>query len=176
MLAMFAVHRTLSTSAWIPVDGSSMNPLVQPGDEVCVEFGIDRSPPLGAIVVFREDELMVVHRLVWKRSRGVEEMLVTRGDGRIRFDRPFPVDDLFGVVRACRRGHHENQVAVASAGLPATLVGLGSLAAGTAVAVAERIPGAPGRAGCRATRRLATPALALLARCAARLELRRNPS
>jgi hypothetical protein len=142
VLAAFALYRASGEHAWIEVAGSSMSPLVRPGDEVYVEFG-GRPPRFGEIVVFREEGLMVIHRLVGRRwAKGPGTRLVTRGDGRLTFDRPFQPDLVFGVARACRRPKNGALVPVAAAGARAACVGFASAAAGTVLVGVERLPDA----------------------------------
>src|SRR5690348_11539286 len=78
-LATFVLHRSIAAHAWVEVSGSSMNPLIQAGDELYVAFGRER-PRLGEIVVFWENHRMVVHRLVQRRRTPDGEVLLTRGD------------------------------------------------------------------------------------------------
>jgi signal peptidase I len=137
LLATFAWYRTTGASAWIKVNGGSMTPLIQAGDEVYVEFG-PRRPRLGEIVVFPEHDEMVVHRLVRRQRAGSGELLRTRGDGRLAFDRPFPADQVFGIVRACRRAGVPVQVV--TGGRRATTMALASLSMGIVIAAAERLP------------------------------------
>ena len=138
-LATFALHRSIGARAWVEVSGSSMNPLIRTGDELEVEFGAER-PRLGEIVVFWEHGRMVVHRLVQRHLTAGGEMLVTRGDASLRFDREFPADQLFGVVRACRRAVTRAAVPIAGSGSRAGAVARVSAAAGWVIAGTDRLP------------------------------------
>jgi signal peptidase I len=138
-LAAFAFYREDESSAWIEVNGWSMTPLVRPGDEVFVEFGT-RAPAFGEIVVYRQGDLMIVHRLVWRQSSGSEQLLITRGDGMPLFDPPVPSSNVLGVVRSCRRPGSTSNIGVAASGRPARAAGSISVASGFLLTLVERLP------------------------------------
>lgn len=83
----------------LPVEGWSMWPFLRPGDEIEVEFGSERIRP-GALIVFRESNITIVHRL---RFIGAKGMLITRGDNRLVCDAPVSFDEVLGVVVARQR-------------------------------------------------------------------------
>jgi signal peptidase I len=89
----------------LKVAGASMVPALWPGDLVTV-----RRPDLselqpGSIVVFRQNERLVVHRLMhW-----VGDRVVTRGDARPRRDQPVKASEVIGRVdSALRNGRPVN--------------------------------------------------------------------
>lgn len=168
-LATFALHRSIEAHAWVEVSGSSMNPLIHAGDELYVEFGGER-PRLGEIVVFWENSRMVVHRLVHRRRTVDGEMLVTRGDASLSFDRAFPADQVFGVVRACRRTDMRALAPVAVSGPRAEAVARLSAAAGWVIAWSDRLPAPLRTPASRYARRLAPALVARSARLIARTE------
>jgi hypothetical protein len=165
-LATFALHRSTGSGAWVEATGWSMTPLIQPGDTLYVEFGTNR-PRLGEIVLFPSGGRTVAHRLVWrKRSRG-GALLVTRGDGSLYLDPPFPTDQTFGIVRACRRAQDGAVTPVVDSGPRAAAVAAVSLTLGSLLAAVERLPPPVRRPLGRAARWVAPPLLARAARAAA---------
>jgi hypothetical protein len=168
-LATFALHLSIDAHAWVEVTGSSMNPLIHAGDALYVEFGGQR-PRLGEIVVFWENSRMVVHRLVHRRRTVDGEVLVTRGDASLLFDREFPADQLFGVVRACRRADTGNLTPIAGRGSRAGAVGRLSAAAGWVVAGVDRLPAPLHGPVSHSAQRLTRALVASLARLVARTE------
>jgi Peptidase S24-like len=143
-LATFALHRSVGAHAWVEVAGMSMQPLIRPGDRLYVEFGTGR-PRLGEILVFAEDGRFLAHRLVRRRRASGGEMLVTRGDGTMRSDQPFPASGTFGVVRACRRGDDGAPTPILDHGLPALLIASFSALSGYGLNAAEQLPPSLGR-------------------------------
>lgn len=84
-----------------PVQGSSMEPLLRPGDVVEV---VHRPGPLhcGDVIVFKQGDSVVVHRLLRQnRKRG---RFLARGDNRLDADPPVTAADVVGRVVAVRRG------------------------------------------------------------------------
>lgn len=102
--ATYERWRSEGRSEWIPAAGTSMEPLVHPGDELLVEFGRPRAG-LGEILLVRRDGRLVAHRLVARRAgrAGGEPSLVTKGDAEPLLDRSIGADDVLGVVRSVRR-------------------------------------------------------------------------
>src|SRR5262245_1872570 len=73
-------------SAIIAVNGTSMHPTLQFGWRVYLKPARGEDLKVGDIAVFRGEQYLTIHRLVWKeRSSGDEERLVFRGDyNRVR--------------------------------------------------------------------------------------------
>jgi Peptidase S24-like len=165
-LASFAVYKTRGASEWVAVSGVSMLPLIRSGDEVLVRFGPER-PKRGEIVLFWENGRMVVHRLVRTRSRREGDVLVTRGDGTLSFDRPFPAGESFGIVRACRRTETDALVPIAAGGRRGAFVAAVSAGTGSALDAAQRLPRTLRRPAGKIGRRLAAHLVAGSARVAA---------
>jgi hypothetical protein len=63
----------------LPVLSGSMMPYVSPGGHICIECSAGR-PRLGDILVFRESEKLVAHRLLCRMSLGRRRFLYQRGD------------------------------------------------------------------------------------------------
>jgi signal peptidase I len=97
-LANAALHLWQRTGAplLLPVTGTSMLPLLRPGDQLVVDPTC-RLYAVGAIVVFRQADHLVVHRVVRRLDWG--QRLLTKGDNG-PFDPSIPATDLVGVVTA----------------------------------------------------------------------------
>lgn len=122
------------------VRGTSMVPTIVAGQVVAVDFSPERLAR-GDIVLFRYNDVLVVHRLVGRASRDGRRYYRIRGDGRIRLDPPVDPEQIVGRVIALE--HDGGWRGVRS--LPARLYGrvLGWhdwvwAAAGVVARVAER--------------------------------------
>lgn len=82
--------------ARIEVLGSSMLPVIQPGDILRVEAGPVQP---GDIIVFTSENSLCAHRLITFSG----EMAIARGDGNQRYDAPFPSEQILGRVIDLRR-------------------------------------------------------------------------
>lgn len=82
----------------LAVTGTSMLPLLRPGDLVVVAPGA-HAYPVGTIVVFRQGEQLVVHRVV--RRWGPEHWLTKGDNGPV--DEPIVAASIIGVVIAADR-------------------------------------------------------------------------
>lgn len=165
-LATFALHRSSGKGAWVEATGTSMQPGIRPGDRLYVDFGARRAR-LGEIVVFPDGGQVVAHRLVRRKRSSQGETLLTRGDATLHFDRPFPADRAFGVVRACRRGEDGAFTPIVNHGPQAVVVAGVSAAAGYLLVTVERLPGALRRPLGVAVRRLAPAVIARSVRACA---------
>jgi hypothetical protein len=76
-----------------------MVPAVWPGDEVTVRQIDMADLEPGQIVVFRQDEKLVIHRVECVRG----DHLITRGDSRPRFDLPVQASEMVGRVLSISR-------------------------------------------------------------------------
>jgi signal peptidase I len=95
----------------LKVAGASMVPALWPGDLVTVRSCDSSELQPGTIVVFRQNERLVVHRLVrWVDStHGGDGCLVARGDARPRCDQPVKASEVIGCVEsAVRNGRQVN--------------------------------------------------------------------
>ncbi len=101
LAAALAVWQHSGLRHQIPVQGSSMEPLLRHGDVVEVAH---RPGPLrrGDVIVFKLGDSVVVHRLL-RQDRGRTRYL-TRGDNRLDADPPVAAADVVGRVVAVRRG------------------------------------------------------------------------
>jgi signal peptidase I len=89
----------------LKVAGASMVPALWPGDLVTVRSCDSSELQPGSIVVFRQNERLVVHRLMhW-----VGDCVVARGDARPRCDQPVKASEVIGCVEsAVRNGRSVN--------------------------------------------------------------------
>jgi signal peptidase I len=95
----------------LKVGGASMVPTLWPGDLVTVRRCDPSRLRPGSIIVFRQNERLVVHRLVRRQSsaHGVEDCLIAQGDAQPRCDRPVEAWDVLGRVEgAVRNGRPVN--------------------------------------------------------------------
>lgn len=166
-LAAFAVHHGAGTAAWVVASGSSMQPLIQAGDELYVEFG-PRRYRLGDIVVFPEGGRFVAHRVVGWTWQGGQRLLLTRGDATVDLDRPFAPEHAFGVVRACRRQPDGLPTPVLDRSPQATVIAVVSQAGGRLVGASESLHPALRRRLAGPCRRIAGASVARLALLLAR--------
>lgn len=83
--------------ARIEVLGSSMLPVIHPGDILQVE-----SSPAhpGDIIVFNNQGLLCAHRLLTV----IDGRAIARGDANRRLDTPFPIENALGRVNSLNRG------------------------------------------------------------------------
>ena len=87
----------------VRVRGRSMLPTLEPGDVLAVEFSPGKLRR-GDLIVFRQDDVLVVHRLVWRQRDADGPRLRCRGDGARRLDPPVTPDQVVGRVFARGRG------------------------------------------------------------------------
>lgn len=93
---LFQAYRTAGSRVAIEATGSSMRPLIDPGDMILVEFG-SRDPEIGEIALFGQGELTVAHRVVCKPA-GRDGLIRTKGDGSLTLDDPLRARDVLGIV------------------------------------------------------------------------------
>lgn len=75
--------------------GFSMSPTINPDDKLIIrKIGSQHSIPLGSIVVFYQNDVMISHRLIFKTKRKI----VTKGDNVIFFDKPIQRERIIGEV------------------------------------------------------------------------------
>jgi len=63
----------------LPVSGSSMWPVLRSGDRIVVRHG-GRTPAVGQIVVFLQEERTLAHRVIRRRGEGADFALRAKGD------------------------------------------------------------------------------------------------
>lgn len=91
--------------ARLRVNGASMLPAVWPGDVVTVQHRNPGDLLPGQIIVYRREDLLVVHRI----TRNAGDHLITRGDARPFNDPPVKAIEILGhVVSIHRNRRHIN--------------------------------------------------------------------
>jgi len=105
--ALFERYRAARAEVWIEATGTSMTPLIQPGDRLLVAFG-GRPDHTGQVILCQVDGAFVAHRLVAHRLVVGEGgrpglRLTAKGDAEAFPDRSVSPADVFGVIRSIRR-------------------------------------------------------------------------
>ena len=97
---------------WLPVAGTSMAPFLNEGDEVLVahKAGALRR---GDVVVIRQDERLMVHRVLVPARAGDPAAILTQGDHNRQPDLPVIGSTLLGRVCAVRRQGREHAIETA---------------------------------------------------------------
>lgn len=90
--AMLEARAEAGRSSCVPIAGTSMCPLLRPGDIVEVVFGRAR-PRVGQILVYQAGDQVIVHRLICRRGNGI---LLLAGDSRRQADPPVPREAVIG--------------------------------------------------------------------------------
>jgi hypothetical protein len=81
-----------------------MLPTLQPGDALIVEGEYATEAEPGALVVIRNDNTWLVHRLIRRTAGGKHLSLLTKGDNRLLADPGFDSTAPVGVVKIIQRG------------------------------------------------------------------------
>jgi hypothetical protein len=139
---LFQHYRTNRVRSWIEVTGSSMEPLIQPGNRLLVAFG-ERPERTGQVILCAIDGAFVAHRLVSHRlipgGSGVPSIrLIAKGDAEAYPDRSISPEDVYGVVRAVRRADGRI-VTVGLDDTPGAIVALASWWGGSAAWLGRRV-------------------------------------
>lgn len=85
------------------VEGSSMWPCIIPGDKLLIVHGWDGVRP-GALVAYRQNGKLIVHRLIHIFSNGSDKQLLLKGDNCPLPDPIVSANKLVGWVYAVQRG------------------------------------------------------------------------
>ncbi|HEX9371286.1 MAG TPA: S24/S26 family peptidase [Roseiflexaceae bacterium] len=129
------IYRQERATAWIKPEGRSMRPLIGSGAWALVEFGAWPAG-VGEIVLFGRGDLVIAHRLVaWRPG---PSGIVAKGDAEAYCDAPLDLNDIFGVVRALRRGPDGPATSVGCTGRPARAIARVSWWGGRGAALARR--------------------------------------
>jgi len=147
----------------LPMVGESMRPTLRPGERVLVEFE-PRRLERGDLVLYRQLDYLVVHRVLGPASRELEPTLRTRGDGSSSLDPPLERSRVRGRVTAIERDGAWFLLDGGAARAYALAVALHDLAWAGVHALAIRVDRLLGHAGPQAglARRVATCDRALL--------------
>jgi len=87
------------------VTGTSMLPVLWPGDLLTIESASFSSIRPGDLAFYSRDGRFFVHRLIGKKREAGRDVLITRGDAQACADLPV-VSDLLGRVVEIRRADH----------------------------------------------------------------------
>lgn len=89
----------------LPMHGYSMAPLLHEGDQIIIEYGA-KSVRIGDILAFRQDDRMVIHRVLSVARKGSAiSCWITKGDNNMNIDLPVTPEQVIGrVVGACCSG------------------------------------------------------------------------
>ncbi len=109
--AAAALWQAAGGQHWIAVEGRSMWPLLRPGDAVLVAHG-GPPPRPGEVIVVRQDEGLLVHRLLAITEATGQPQYWTQGDARPQPDAPHAPEALLGRVTARKRAGRETPVPV----------------------------------------------------------------
>lgn len=83
----------------LQVTGTSMVPALWPGDLLTVCSCCPYDLAQDSIIVFRQDQQLIVHRLIHRNG----DQIVTRGDARRRLDKPVVTSQIVGRVEIVMR-------------------------------------------------------------------------
>jgi signal peptidase I len=83
----------------LKVTGTSMVPALWPGDLLTVRSCSPYELAPGSIIVFRQDQQLIVHRLMHRLG----DQIVTRGDARPRLDKAVESSQIVGRVEIVMR-------------------------------------------------------------------------
>jgi len=87
----------------LPITGNSMLPFLREGDYVLLSHG-RAGVRRGDLVVFRQGEGLVAHRVLRIVSGDDTTTFMTKGDHATRFDPPLNASEVLGRVLAIKRG------------------------------------------------------------------------
>lgn len=96
----------------LPADGYSMFPTLMPGNRVIVRSLPEGTLPVeGNVVVFNDNGVLVMHRLLEKiyRENGYLQF-ITRGDSRMEPDKAWTLQQFLGVAVRYKGASRERQV------------------------------------------------------------------
>jgi peptidase S24-like protein len=144
--AVFEGHRREGERTWIQATGTSMQPLIEPGDWMHVDFG-ERHPRVGDIALFELSGAFVAHRVVGRRRRDGRALLVCKGDAVALCDPAVAPGAVFGVVRALRPAGGGVARTKGCAGMTVRVLAVASYCAGRWAWWTRRVAGVLSREG-----------------------------
>lgn len=91
--------------------GFSMFPTLRHGDRVVVKPFIEgEKPKTGSLIVYRDNNALVIHRLIAVQNNNGEYVFITRGDSRQERDKPLAIQYLLGGAISYKRGKRAHLV------------------------------------------------------------------
>ena len=103
----------------ITLTSNSMYPLLKTGDRISIEAILPSDLRHGDIITLIDDSdrsQLLTHRFWGKQLNGSKLLLLTRGDRPLKFDTPFPADNLVGRVIDRQRNQHQLNLQTGSGG------------------------------------------------------------
>jgi signal peptidase I len=95
---------------WLPVQGTSMLPVLHEGDEVRISHDLS-AVHRGDILVYQKSDGLVAHRVVGiYQHPGTSHQYLTKGDNCSYFDPPLRDEALLGRITAIRRNAKERSL------------------------------------------------------------------
>jgi len=80
-----------------PIRGDCMSPLIRQGDVLTIEHG-ECTLRIGDILIFKKDDDLLAHRLVYVEKSATGDLLYTKGDRSLQLDSPISVGHVQGKV------------------------------------------------------------------------------
>lgn len=93
------------TSIRIDASGYSMYPAIRPGNTIIIKPVPEEELKCGAIIAWKREKGLVVHRLVLAYESDNKKYYITRGDSCRSSDKPVTHDMIAGRVEAIYKGH-----------------------------------------------------------------------
>lgn len=83
----------------VPIQGRSMEPTLQKGDEICLERIQPTQARWGDLIAFLDEhQQLIIHRLIWRWR-----LYITKGDNQRRRDRPLQMGSFMARVISVQR-------------------------------------------------------------------------
>ncbi len=82
----------------LEITTDSMMPLIRPMDKVTVKGCSARDVRPGDIILFNTDSQLYIHRLLMKKQKDDEMLLITKGDKAFTLDQPITSGEFLGKV------------------------------------------------------------------------------
>jgi hypothetical protein len=110
VIAVLAEGRSVE----LPAVGYSMFPTLKPGDKVMIiPILKNEIPESGNIVVFRNNDMLIMHRLIKiLQDEPEKDNFIARGDSMAECDKTIPAQQLIGVAVSYKRGGKEQKLKV----------------------------------------------------------------
>lgn len=99
---LFDIWNDVEKESTLQVSGRSMWPLIEPGDKVLIKHTRNGIKP-GSLIAFRQNNRIVVHRVLRSYSARGETVYVCRGDHNRHLDRRVQESEIVGKVISIER-------------------------------------------------------------------------
>jgi signal peptidase I len=118
--ALLEANGRHGSRTWVQATGSSMWPLISPGDWIRIDAC--HAPQVGDVVVVAVGPRLVAHRIVERHGTGRRALLITKGDAEAWPDAPVQARAALGVVGAIRHEREGRPSSVGLTGCPARVL------------------------------------------------------